>query len=316
MKKIAFLFLSFIMVMSVIAGPRKPKLMCVPAQNWCVQNGYVQTYIDQSGRTINIPDYQRVFDENRNMIDVISAIENFFINEGYQSAKLATVLNNIRNRSARENLTTAGGGISSSPIDELNKIAKQDITVEVYFTIKRQGPYNYVEFNVGAVDAYTGSPISQGNIGRGTAAASYDLVNQLEEAVLSFKDKFINDMDTYYDELFANGRQVVIRCTKAENSSVDFESEYDGEELGTLIENWVSENAFKGNYSLQDKTENEVYFDYVNIPMLTSGDKPKAVSADTFSKPLAKYIEQLTGVKCRSDVIGLGEVNIILGGKQ
>lgn len=316
MKKIALLFLSFLTVMSVIAGPRKPKLMCVPSRNWCVQNGYMQTYTDQSGRTINIPDYQRAFDENSDVSMVISAIEDFFIQEGYQVGNLSQTLRKIQNRSSRDNLTTAGGGLSSSPIDLLNKTAKQDITVEVFFTIKKQGPYNYVEFNVGAFDAYTSSPISQGNIGRGTAAASYDLVNQLEEAVLSFKDKFINDMDNYFDRLFANGRQIVIRCTKAENASVDFESEYDGEELGTLIENWVSENAFKGNYSLQDKTENEVYFDYVNIPMVTSGDVPKPVSADSFSRELRKYIELLTGEKCKTDVVGLGEVNIILGGKQ
>lgn len=316
MKKVTLLLLSVLSVISVMAGPRKPKLMCVPSRNWCLQNGYMENYTDQSGRTINIPNYQKAFDENPDVSMVIAAIEDFFLQEGYQVSNLAQTLKKIQNRSTRDNMTTAGGGLSSSPIDELNKTAKQDITVEVFFTVKKQGPYNYIEFNVGAFDSYTSSPVSQGNIGRGTAAPSYDIVNQLEEAVLSFKDKFIGDMDRYFDRLFANGRQIVIRCTKAENSTVDFETEFGGEELSTLIENWVSDNAFKGNYSIQDKTENEVLFDYVNIPMVTPGDVPKAVSADSFSRDLRKYIESLTGLKCKTDVIGLGEVNIILGGKQ
>lgn len=294
-------------------GARKPKLMCVPSRNWCNQNGYMTSFSDASGNVKKIPDFQRAFDENQDVAMIISAIEDFFIQENYQVCNLSQNLAKINNRNARDNMTTAGGGLSSSPIDELNKAAKQDITVEVFFTIKRQGPYNYVEFNVSAFDAYTNAPISQGNIGRGTAASGYDIVNQLGEAVLSFKDKFISDMDRYFDRLFANGRQVVLRCTKAEASDVDFETEYDGEELGVLIENWVESNAFKGNYSLDNRTENEVMFSYVNIPMVTPAGK--AVSADSFSRDLRKYIESLTGVKCKTDLVGLGEVNIILGGK-
>lgn len=295
--------------------------MCVPARIWCNENNFMTEFKNASGNTQLIPDYQKAFDNNPDIRSVISAMEGFMVSQGYEVVKLENSLQKLQTRSARDNMTTAGGGLSSSPIDELNKTAKCDIIVDVYFTIKKQGPYKFVEFNVGAIDSYTSAPISQGNIGRGTAAASTEIVNQLEEAVLSFKDKFVSDMDVYFEKLFVNGRQIVIRCTKAENSDIDYETEFDGQELGELIENFMVENAFKGNFSLESKTENEVYFDRVFIPMtetLPNGNV-RGTDANWFASKVRKFIESKTkeqGVKCKVDLIGLGEVNIIMGGKQ
>lgn len=301
----------------IFGQAKKPKLMCVPSRSWCVKNNFMDDFKDASGNIQKIPNYQKAFDENTDVSMVISAMQDFMSKENYQVTDLSAQLAKLKNRSARDNMTTAGGGISSSPIDELNKSAKCDIIVEVYYDIKREGPYKYVEFNVTAIDAYTSAPVSSGNIGRGTAASSAQLVNQLEEAVLSFKDKFISDMDLYYNRLFENGRQIIVRCTKAEASPVDFEQEYDGEELSQLIENWVSEKAMKGNYSLDNKTENEVLLT-VNIPMTYTDNNGniKGTDANWFCSMLRKYIEGTTGgVKCKLDLVGLGEVNLIMGGK-
>ncbi len=278
----------------------------------------MQDFTNMSGAIEKVPDYQKAFDENPEISMVIGAMQDFMTNEGYQVADLSASLARINNRAARDNMTmTKGGALVSSPIDELNKVAKCDITVEVFYTVKRDGPYKFVEFNVSAIDSYTSTPISTGNMGRGTSAPSTDMVNQLGEAVLSFKDKFISDMDMYYNRLFENGRQIYVRCTLAEDSPMDYEEEYDGEELSQLIENWVSDNAFKGNYSLIDKTENEVTFDYVNIPMVytDANGRERGTDANWFGSKLRKFIEGQTGVKCKLDLVGLGEINIILGGK-
>ena len=319
MKKI-LLTLSALLLMATaaFAQAKKPKLMIIPSRTWFTQNNYMMNYTDMSGNTTKTPDFQRAFDENADISMVIGAMQDFMTNEGYQVQDLKNAVARLNNRSARDNMMqTKGGSIVQSPIDQLNKTAKADINVELFYTIKKDGPYKYIEFNVSAVDAYTNTPVSTGNIGRGTSGASTDLVNQLEEAVLSFKDKFISDMDKYYQRLFQNGRQIVVRCTLAEASAVDYEEEYDGEELSQLIENWISDHAMKSNYSLSDKTENEVLFDYVNIPMVYTdkNGNEKGTDANWFAGELRKYIEATTGQKCKVDLIGLGEVNIILGGK-
>ncbi len=316
--RIAIAILLCIFSLSVFSQAKKPKLMIIPSRTWCTQNGFMTTYTNMSGQTENTPDYQRAFDENADVSMIIGAMQDFMTNEGYKVEDLKGALAKIKQRSARDNMTTAGGGISQSPIDMLNKTAKADINVELFYTIKKDGPYKYIEFNVSAVDAYSNTPVSTGNIGRGTSSNSTDLVNQLEEAVLSFKDKFITDMDKYYARLSENGRQIVVRCTLAEACDINYEEQIGGEELSQLIENWISEHAMKGNYSLSDKSENEVFFDDVRIPM-TYTDKngnTKGTDANWFAGDLRKYIEAQTGRKCKNDLIGLGEINIILGGKQ
>lgn len=292
--------------------------MIVPSNTWCIQNGFITEYYNELEETMQkIPDYQRAFDENEYISMIIGAMQDFMTREGYEVVDLKSQLSKLKNRSARDNMTTAGGGLRQSPIDALNKSAKADINVELFYSVKKDGPYKYLEFNVGAYDAYCSKPISTGNIGRGTSASATQVVNQLEEAVLSFKDKFNSDMDAYYNRLFNNGRQIVLRCTLAENASIDYETEYNGEELSTLIEDWVANNAFKGNYTLEDKTENEVLFDDVRIPMtyVDANSNTRGATADSFARDLRKYIQSLTGLNCKVDVIGLGEINLILGGK-
>lgn len=305
-------------ILGASAQAKKPKLMIVPANTWCNQNGYVTEYENGlNGQIEKVPDYQKAFDNNEYISMIIGAMQDFMTNEGYEVVDLKGQLSKLKNRSARDNMTTAGGGLRQSPVDALNKSAKADINVELFYSIKKDGPYKYLEFNISAIDAYCSKPVSTGNMGRGTSASSTQVVNQLDEAVLSFKDKFINDMDRYYNRLFENGRQIVVRCTLAENADIDYETEYNGEELSTLIEDWISNNAMKGNYSVEDKTENEVLFDDVRIPMtyVDANGNTKGTTADSFARNLRKYIEQTTGLKCKTDVIGLGEVNIILGGK-
>ncbi|MDE7450048.1 MAG: hypothetical protein K2M72_07540 [Paramuribaculum sp.] len=319
MKKLT-LILMFLTIFSnvAMAQAKKPKLMIIPSRTWFTQNNYMTNYTDMSGNIQKTPDFQTAFDENADISMIIGAMQDFMNQEGYKVEDLKGTLAKLQKQSARDNLTTAGGGLQQSPIDMLNKTAKADINVELFYTIKKDGPYKYLEFNVSAVDAYSNTPVSTGNIGRGTSASSTDLVNQLEEAVLSFKDKFISDMDRYYARLFENGRQIVVRCTLAENSGTNYEEEYEDEELGQLIENWISDNAFKGNYSLSDKTENEINFDEVRIPMtyVDKNGNTKGADANWFCGQLRKYIESVTGEKCKIDLIGLGEANIILGGKS
>lgn len=296
---------------------KKPKLIIIPSRTWCNQNGFMTDYTNMSGGVTKVPDFQRAFDENADVSMMIGAMQDFMSREGYKVEDLKGSLAKLQARAARDNMTTAGGGIQSSPIDELNKTAKPDIAVELYYTIKKDGPYKYIEFNVSAVDAYTSTPVSVGNIGRGTSGPSTDMVNQLEEAVLSFKDKFMSDMDLYYSRLFENGRQIAVRCTLAENCDINYEEEFDGTELGDIIEEYVSETAMKGNFSLQDKTENELFFDDVRIPMtVEENGKTKGTDANWYAKGLRKKIEEVTGEKCKVDVVGLGEINIILGGKS
>ena len=56
MKKtfIITLLIAFACVVSTRAQVKKPTLMVVPADNWCVKNGYMDTFNDQ-GAIVKVP---------------------------------------------------------------------------------------------------------------------------------------------------------------------------------------------------------------------------------------------------------------------
>ena len=54
MKKIIFLCLSLMSGIVLYGQAKKPTIMVVPSDNWCVQNGYTETY-DNQGKNGSMP---------------------------------------------------------------------------------------------------------------------------------------------------------------------------------------------------------------------------------------------------------------------
>lgn len=318
MKKIILALLcAFITSGASFAQVKKSKLIIVPSARWCNAMNYTTVMTDMSGNTVLFPDYDKAFMADENVSKMIGAMQNFMTQEGYQVEDLQMTLSNIKKDNARDNAREGAAVVNKSMLDMLNETAQPDIVVELDFTFKKQGPYKYIEFQADAKDAYTGVPVSAGNIGRGTATSSTDVVNQLEEAVLSFKDKFINDMETYYGRLMTNGRQIKLVCKMGQNADFDFETEYGDEELNVLIEAWVTDNAVNGSASSARSTKSTVTFDDVRIPLVYTDSKGREKGADAkwFGRNLAKYIKEVTGTSVAVDAEGLGKVNLIVGGK-
>lgn len=299
------------------AQVKKSKLIIVPSARWCNANNYTNVIKDMSGNDLVVSDYDKAFLTDENVSKIIGAMQNFMITEGYQVEDLQMALTNIKKDNARDNAREGEAVVNKSMLDMLNEAAQPDIVVELDFAFKKEGPYKYIEFQADAKDAYTGTPVSAGNIGRGTAASATDVVNQLEEAVLSFKDKFINDMETYYGRLMTNGRQIRLVCKIGQNTDLDFESEIGEDELNTLIENWVTDNAVNGNASSPRATKTTITFDDVRIPLTYTDSKGREKGADAkwFGRKLAKYIKDITNATVAVDGEGLGKVTLIVGGK-
>lgn len=320
MKKIFLLGCLLVFSLGIFAQAKKPVLMIVPSDSWMAKNNFMKPIQDMSGETKYVADYSMAFLQNDDLSKVIGAMENFMNQEGYEIQSLNSALKDLEQQDAISNVDDAGGGVDMSPLDMILNTVTCDIKVELFYEIKREGPYKFVEFNVSAVDAYNNKPVSPGNIGRGTAAPNAQIVNQLEEAVLSFKDKFINDMDLYYNRLFENGRQIMVRCMKTSNSSVTFDDEVgdDEEILSDLLEDFITENAFKSNASTQGSvTANNITF-RVQIPMTYTDSKgrEKGTSAKWFGRKVQKFLEETTGVQCSMLTQGLGAVRISLGGGE
>lgn len=301
---------------AAVGQAKKPKIMVVPAQIWCNRNGYTMDYNDM-GQIKKLPDYQRALENNSDMRLLISALADFMAKNDYPIESLEQKLKQLQ-ADAAVNMALQGkdgSGVAESPIDKLMSTAKPDIILDIDFESVRRGPQTQIKFNLQAIDAYSNKIIS-GNTGHGTPGSSADLTEQLQEAVLSFKDNFLLGLTNHFDKMFQEGREVVIVVQRTDACDIDFEEEYDGDELGKKIESYLDDNTVQGRYSTEIATENLLRFEQVRIPLFKDNNgKQKALDTRAFASDLEKYIRKITGIKSKIVTKGLGQAIILLGGK-
>ncbi|MBK6755704.1 MAG: hypothetical protein IPG69_19445 [Flavobacteriales bacterium] len=300
-------------VTTATAQAKKPTLMVVPSDNWCYQNGFILEY-DNQGKMVKTPDYKRALQENSDLLLVISKINQLMTDRGFPLKNLESSLKTLESEAAEDNMSQSksGGEVSESPTDKLKKVAKADIWMQLTWTVNEMGPKRSITFNLQGLDAYTDKQVA-GASGTGPQSQTPELAILLEEAVLSQLDLFNGQLQKHFDDLFANGREVMLRIKKWDSFSGDLESEYGGEELSTQIENWVSANTVGGRFSLSDATENMMLFEQVRIPLYDATNK--AVDTRGWAKGLQKHLKDAYQIEAKLVMKGLGQATIIVGEK-
>jgi hypothetical protein len=316
MKNLRTLFLGTLLlgaVATATAQAKKPTLMVVPSDNWCYQNGFILEY-DNQGKLVKTPDYKRALQENSDLLLVISKINQLMTDRGFPLKNLESSLKTLESEAAEDNMSQSksGGEVSESPTDKLKKVAKADIWMQLTWTVNEMGPKRSITFNLQGLDAYTDKQVA-GASGTGPQSQTPELAILLEEAVLSQLDLFNGQLQKHFDDLFANGREVMLRIKKWDSFSGDLESEYGGEELSTQIENWVSANTVGGRFSLSDATENMMLFEQVRIPLYDATNK--AVDTRGWAKGLQKHLKEAYQIEAKLVMKGLGQATIIVGEK-
>ncbi len=318
MKNRIKLFLTIsILTFSVLsfAQAKKPTLMVVPSDAWCIQNGYVLTFDDQ-GSTVRIPDYKRAFQENTDVLLVISQINGMMADRGFPLKNMESAIRTLESNAAEDNMRSSkdsGSSVNESPIDALKKVAKADIIMQLTWTINKTGPKKSVTFNLQGLDAYTDKQIATAT-GTGAPSFSAELPVLLSEAVLAHMDNFSVSLQSHFDDMFENGREIIVRIQTWDDWGEDLESEFDGEELGFIIEDWLADNTVKGRFSTTDMTESMALFEQVRIPLYN--EKGRAIDARRYARNLSKYLKNAPYLIPNKLVMkGLGRATIILGGK-
>tara|TARA_R110002050_G_scaffold74772_6_gene160373 strand:+ start:154560 stop:155516 length:957 start_codon:yes stop_codon:yes gene_type:complete len=318
MKKILQLGISIAILLVSITGfsqAKKPTLMVVPSDVWCFQNGYILNFDDQ-GTPVKVPDYKRAFQENAEVIQVISHINGMMADRGFPLKNMESVIKTLNSNSAEDNLRSSkesGSGVSESPIDAFKKVAKADIIMQLTWTVNKTGPKKSITFNLQGLDAYTDKQVATA-VGTGAPSFSAELPVLLSEAVLAHMDNFSESLQTHFDDMFENGREVIVRIQKWDDWDGDLETEFDGEELGYIIEDWLADNTVKGRFSTTDLTENIALFEQVRIPLYN--DSGRAIDARRYVNELSKFLKNAPyNIPNKLVMKGLGRATIILGGK-
>ncbi|MEO3402490.1 DUF6175 family protein [Mucilaginibacter sp. CAU 1740] len=293
---------------------KKPTLMVVPSDVWCNTHGFMTTY-DNQGTKEKVPDYKRAFQESTDLIAVIAKINGLMAKRGFPLKNMESVIKSLAAESAEDAMLTSKGGsaVAESPVDKLKKVAKADIIIQLTWDVIATGPKKSVRYILQGLDSYTDKQIATAE-GTGNPSFAAETAVLLEEAVVDKMDNFSASLQTYFDDLFANGREITIRIKKFDSWSGDLEKEYGGKELSEVIDDWMKANTLKGRFSTTDATENMMFFEQVRIPLYDAAGN--AIDARGFARKLQKFLNSPPySITNKLMTRGLGQATIVLGDK-
>jgi hypothetical protein len=320
MKKLLFLSAALMFAASTFGQAKKPTIMVVPSDRYCIEKGYVIKFNNQ-GTTIELPDYKKLLQNDSDMRLAISKISGIMSDREFPLKDLEQELRNMSNESAESSLLTGSmnGSVVESPIDALKRTAKADIIMDLDVSIEKQGPKNSIRFILNGIDAYTSKNVaSSTGVGSPSTSASIGLL--IEEAVLSHMDEFAGRLQAHFDDMFNNGREVkiMVKLFDGFDSNLNEEYEYNGESeaLGTFIEDWMDDNTMNHRYSLADATENFQRYEQVRIPLYYERNgRQRAMDTRTYVNNLKKFISDEFKLDSKVYMRGLGEAWLIIGEK-
>lgn len=299
---------------------KKPTIMVVPSDNWCITNGYSLVF-DNQGSDVVIPDYKRAFQENSDLLLVVSKLNGLMSDRGFPLKNMESELKSISQVSALDAMRSSkssGAQVIESPVDQILNQSKADIIIQMTWSINKMGPDKSITFNLQGIDSYSNKQIATA-AGTGAPSFSVELPVLLEEAVISHIGPFADRLQTHFEDLFNNGREVSISIKRWDDWDKDLESYFgsEDEELGFIIEDWMVENTVNGRFNTKDATENMMIFDQVRIPLYYER-KGRQSSMDTrrFVSLLSKLLKNSPyNIENKITTRGLGEATIYLGSK-
>ena len=314
MKKIhlILLCLSIIAISQNIFGQaKKPTLMVLPSDNWCEQR-YFMTEFDNQGSKQKVPNYKQAFQEDTELGQVITKLNSLLIRKAFEPKSAELELKNIEARAAEDNMTksvASGAQIYESQLDKLRKRVKMDIIIQLWWKVNKD---KSVSFSIEAFDLYASKSFA--GVTFNAPPSDDNIAVKLEKAITNSFDPFVMDMQKHFDDMFINGREVIITLKRWDNWDKNFETEINGEELTDYINKWMNENTVSKRFNRTEATENLIIFEQVRIPLYDKNNNP--MDAREFAKGLQKYLKASPfNYEVKLMQRGLGEAILVLGEK-
>ena len=316
MKKYIFTLVMALVALVASAQIKKPELMVIPSDVWCISNGYY-TEVENMGTTVKVPNYKQALQENVGLKLAIAKLNDLMAERQFPLKSLEQEIKNLEQRRMEDNLTTskAGNDLAESPLDEVARTAKCDIILELTWDVKDFGPKHSLSYILEGRDAYTSKSIGAAS-GTGAPSFTADVDVLLEEAIVANMDNFNNRLLDHFTEMQTIGREISLDIKVFANNAagIDLETEFGDDELLDVINNWLQLNTVQGRFTMPYASENVANFTQVRIPVYD--ERGRAVDANGFAKSLAKMLKKEPyNIPSKVLVKGLGRAVIILGEK-
>lgn len=310
-------YLAFAWILPAIAfsQAKKPTLMILPSDNWCEQRFFI-TEFDNQGTKQKVPNYKQAFQEDTEIGQVISKIGSLMIDRGFPLKDVEQELKAIEARTAEDNVTVStanGSSISESPLDKLKNKAKADILIQIWWKVNKTDQGRSISFVLEAFDTYTSKRIASSS-GNGSPNNTDIIPVLLQNAITSNIDAFASQLQAHFDDMFNNGREILLTVKKWNNWDKNMETEINGEEITEHINSWVQKNTVKGRFNMSDATENIIRFEQVRVPLFDANNN--AIDARQFGRGLQRHLKAAPyNFEVKLMTRGLGEAILVLGEK-
>ena len=312
---VVFISLTLSCYITTFCQDKKPTLIILPSDNWCIQRFFMVEFNNQ-GTKQNVPDYKMAFQEDTEIGQVISKIGSLMIDRGFPIKDAEQELKNIELRNAEDNMTrsvTSASSIAESPLDILKKRAKADIIIQIWWKVNKTGKGKSVSFILEAFDAYSSKRIASSS-GNGDPSDDEIVPELLQQAVLSNIAPFVNQLQEHFNDMFKNGREIFLTIKRWNSWDKTLEDEIEGKEIIDHINYWMQNNTVQGKFNMTDATENMIRFEQVRVPLYDRNDQ--ALDARQFAKDLQKYLKSSPfNFEVKLMTRGLGEAILVIGEK-
>lgn len=318
MRKIKHIILAtavFAVTSNASGQAKKPTLMILPSDNWCEQR-YFMTEFDNQETKQKVPNYKQSFQEDTEIGQVISKIGSLMIDRGFPLKDAEQELKAIEARTAADNMTTStasGSSIAESPLDKLKNKAKADIIIQIWWKVNKTEQGKSISFVLEAFDAYTSKRIASSS-GNGTPNNTDIVPVLLQNSIFANIDPFTKQLQEHFDDMFNNGREILLTVKKWNSWDKNMETEIEGKEIADYINEWLQKNTVKGGFYMSDATDNKIRFEQLRIPLFDANNN--AMDARQFAKGLQKYLKAAPfNFEVKLMARGLGEAILVLGEK-
>ena len=183
-----------------------------------------------------------------------------------------------------------GEELALTPYEQaLNKL-RPDIIIRLGWDENKVGFNRSVSYRLEAVDSYSGKSIAQVTGETASQKITIPLAAVLKNAAAEHMPQFLARLQSHFDDIQANGREITLSLRIGQDSDIDFDTMIEGKELSTIITDWVNDNTVNNVYSTRSSSSNRIQFEQMRIPFKDANGR--VMQAKEFTDQLKRYLSK------------------------
>lgn len=284
-----------------------PTVMFLPDKTWCYNNNYFDR-VEKNGKERIIEKYDDAF-LNSDLKNVVVQLNGLMKDNGLPAKDYGTSSELDDEEEMEEEAynddTQSGGEMGMTNYEALMNKLRPDILIKIGWDVHKVG-FNYtMSYRLEAVDSYSGKSIAQVTAETASLKTTIPVSAALKNAATEHMGAFVARLREHFDDLQENGREITIACRIGDNGSgVNFNSEFGGKELSTIITDWLNDNTVNHVYSTRNSGRNRINFEQVRIPFKDANGR--VMQAKEYVDQLKHYIKSNYNLKSENTTKGLG----------